>query len=1121
MAGAPEVRFADVQIAMRKRRGRHHAALTARPPPELAGRIDVRADVAITHAGTRWHARGQVFAEALDTDLARLRAHLPVPDSLRSGVGSARVWASFSDDVVGEVVADIAMRDAKAQLAADALPLELASISGRATYASKPDGFTFATRGLRFRLPTGLEAQPGNFSIARTAPAGQVPRVEVRADGIDLKIAATLIDYFPVPRDIKTQAQRFAPRGRIADATLTWSGEDAAHGKAYTLKGRFEDLAVNAVDAWPGFAGLTGSIEGSEAGGTLVLASRNATLELSAVFRSPLAFDALDAQASWKRAGRALEVTIGEARFANADGEGRVSGTWRSLPDSKEKSPGYADFKGSLTRVEATRVANYLPNGAAGTRDWLERSVRAGTSTRVGFELKGDLWQFPFGADSDGHFLVEGDIHGGQLRYHPDWPSVDRIEGTFRFENRRMEIHADTAAIFASRASGVSAVVADLGAKPPLLTIDGDIDTTGSDGVRFLRESPLVNGPGAFTRAIAIDGPARLKLHLEYPFYGTDPVRVTGDYDFAGATANVGSGLALREMQGRLSFSERGVRATSITGTIFGQPARLGMSSQPDGQVLTTIEGRIDAAAMGNAVPQPLRERLQGGTQWQARILSGRQGTDVAISSDLKGLAVTLPEPLAKAADDVRPMKLAIARLGADDELVTVALAGGVYGRFGHTGAAGARRWNAALRFGAPLASEPAREGLWLYGTLPALDVDAWQSVFAAPVGTPAPASAPEAVPAAAAPVPPSPAASEGVELRGLDLTLATVRYMGHDFAQMHAQLQRTGGRWSGSLDSPKVAGEVHWDPAGKGRVEAKLDRLAIGEAAHTEAHEAQPSGGDLPALDVTAERFEFRGHWLGRLELKAEPSGEQWLIDKLDIVNGHAKLRSTGGWRRTGAGSITTLALKLDTENLNALLGQFGYGDYLKRGHGSLDASLVWPGYPYDFSLATLAGTLKVDARRGQFAKIEPGAGKLLALLSLQSLPRRALLDFRDVFSEGFAFDRIQGDVKVARGVLLTDNFEISGPSAFVSLAGEVSLPDETQSLTMRVVPEVSEGVALAASLIGTPVLGLSTLLVSKLLRNPLGKAVAYEYQVKGSWDNPQVTRLSGPPPKAAAASP
>ncbi len=108
-----------------------------------------------------------------------------------------------------------------------------------------------------------------------------------------------------------------------------------------------------------------------------------------------------------------------------------------------------------------------------------------------------------------------------------------------------------------------------------------------------------------------------------------------------------------------------------------------------------------------------------------------------------------------------------------------------------------------------------------------------------------------------------------------------------------------------------------------------------------------------------------------------------------------------------------------------------------------------------------------------------------------------------------------------MARGVLITEDFEISGPSAFVSLTGEVSLPQETQTLTVRVVPEVSEGIALAATLIGTPVLGLSTLLVSKLLKNPLGKAVAYEYLVTGPWDNPQVLRTSAAPPKAAAATP
>jgi uncharacterized protein YhdP len=134
-------------------------------------------------------------------------------------------------------------------------------------------------------------------------------------------------------------------------------------------------------------------------------------------------------------------------------------------------------------------------------------------------------------------------------------------------------------------------------------------------------------------------------------------------------------------------------------------------------------------------------------------------------------------------------------------------------------------------------------------------------------------------------------------------------------------------------------------------------------------------------------------------------------------------------------------------------------------------------------------------------------------------------MFDFGDIFGEGFAFERISGDVKVARGVLLTDAFEISGPAAFVNLFGEVALVDETQTLTMQVVPEVSEGVALAATVFGTPVLGLSTLLLSKLLKNPLGKAVAYEYRVTGSWDNPHVERISSPtrhtPESSASATP
>ena len=1097
-ARAPEVELQNVEIVMTQRLGRHRAALTAYPPRGLSGRIDIRANVSFTRAGNRWYTDGDVYFETRNADLGLLRMHVPVPESLRSGVGSLRVWAHLAGaEGVKEVVADINMRDAKAQLAADALPLEIASVSGRATYRAEPDGFTFSTEKLRFRLASGQEVRPGDFVLSRR---GRPERVDVRADGIDLKIAATLLDYFPLPKDFKAQVLRFAPRGRIVDAHVSWAAADPASD--YTIKGRFEDLALNAADFYPGAWGISGSIEGTQAQGRIEIAAKNAGLDVPHIFRAPLVLDTLEAHASWKRVGGALEVDVADAHAANADAELRTSGLWRSVSDPRHHSPGFVDLKGTVIRARLNKVADYIPNNIAITRDWLDRSVLDGTTANAPFEVRGDLWYFPWGTEEDGHFVVSGPVRDGRLKYHPEWPSVDSIQGNLKFENRRMEIHADRAAIFASKATNVTAVIDNLGGRPSLLTVSGDVDTTGVDSVRFLRESPLVDGPGAFTRAVAIEGPARLKLQLSFPLGGgVDPVRVAGDYNFAGATATVGKTLAMRDVKGHLTFTEKGVRAPQITGTLFDKPATLSMGTQPDGQVVTQIDGRIEQDAMGPYVPAPMLAKLTGGFDWHARLVSGRQGAELVVTSDLKGLASTLPVPLAKAADDARGATLTMSRLGTETEVSSIALEGGGYGRFSR---AADGRWNVALKFGTPVETEPVRDGLWLYGQLPFVDVDAWQGLFAIPHGA-------------------RPAADDeqALALRGIDMKLDRAHYLGREFRQMGAKLERKGALWTGRLESPLVTGNVQWTLGGKGRLVAKLDRLSIQEPSATSGavDTPQASDQDLPSLDVSAERFEFKGHWLGHLELRAEPDGEDWRIDQLDIVSDHSKFTSTGRWRRAGSDGLTTLDVKLETDSLNALLTQFGYGELIQRGDGKLQGTLVWAGYPYEFALAKLAGKFKVRANYGQFAKIDPGAGKLLALISLQSLPQRASFDFQDVFSAGFAFDRIEGDLKIARGVMLTDNFEIQGPSAFVKMKGEVSLPAETQNLTMRIVPEVGESVALAATVFATPIAGLSTLLVSKLLKNPFGQVVAYEYRVTGSWDNPQVSKLGGPEPKPEAA--
>lgn len=1105
LAGAPEVELRRVEIAMRKEGRLHRVALEATPPADLADRLDLRAQLAFSREGTGWRAAGTAYAEATGADLARLRMHVPIPDALRTGRGHARAWVEFEPGRVREVTADARLAGVRVQLAADALPLELESLSGRAFYRAQEGGYAAGASDLAFRTREGLAARGADFSVSMARAAGEAPRGEVRANGVDLKIAAALLDYLPVPREAKAQAHRYAPRGRLADSSLVWTGESLAAASAWRVKSRFEDLAVAAVDGLPGASGLSGTLEGDDRGGKLRLDARGAAFEAGTVFRAPLALDELEARATWQREGGHLEVRIESARLANAEAEVTVAGTWRAMPESPHASPGWVDLAGQVHRASAPAVAAYLPNTLPDTRDWLGKAVLAGKVSDGRFELKGDLWHFPFRDGKEGRFKVEAAIEGGRLQYHPAWPSVDRVKGAIRFENARMEIDATEAYIYASRARSARAVVADLGADPPLLVIEGDMDTTGADSARFLRETPLVEGPGAFTRTVGIEGPARLKIRLAWPLWGPAPFRLQGEYAFAGATASVGRSLYLTGLRGPLAFTEKSVSAPELTGTMFGQPATLRLSTQADGAVLTQLDGRLGAPVLGAFIPEAFTRRMAGATGWNARVVSGAQGTELRVESDLKGLAIGLPEPFAKRADEARPLAVTIRRLGSDDEETVAVLAGGVHARIRRQEApGGAAAWNAALKFGAAVAMEPVRDGLWLYGNLPRFDLDAWREALAAPAG-----AAEEAGAAA-------------LELRGMDVHFGTVRFTGRDFRQVGARLERVGGEWRGALASPAVAGEVSVDLRGQGRVRARLSRFAIGmaEAGAAGPEPAPPAEHeDLPALDIAADRFEFRGRWLGRLELVARPDGRDWRIERLDIANDHAKLASSGAWRRTAAGPITQLDLKLDTRNLHALLDQFGYGAFVNRGEAKLEGQLVWPGYPYEFAPGVLSGRFKVQAAKGQFARMEPGAGKLLGLISLQSIPRRLSFDFRDIFSEGFAFDRISGEAKLARGILLTQDFEVAGPSAFVSMAGEVSLPLETQNLTLKVVPEVGEGVAIAATVLGTPVMGLTTLLLQKLLQNPLGKVVSYEYLVTGSWDNPSVTRLGAGPAPAEAA--
>ena len=200
----------------------------------------------------------------------------------------------------------------------------------------------------------------------------------------------------------------------------------------------------------------------------------------------------------------------------------------------------------------------------------------------------------------------------------------------------------------------------------------------------------------------------------------------------------------------------------------------------------------------------------------------------------------------------------------------------------------------------------------------------------------------------------------------------------------------------------------------------------------------------------------------------------------------------------------------------MGVFLERFGYAEAIKGGRGKLEGPISWSGDPLTLDYATLSGKLQMQAEDGQFLQIEPGIGKLVSLMSLQMLPRRIALDFRDVFSKGFRFDRIASSMSIERGVMAVSEFHMRGPAADVNMTGQIDLSFETQNLSVKVIPQLGDTASTVMGLVN-PVVGVATLIAGRIFKNPLGKLFAYDYLITGTWTDPKIEKLQPEPPPPA----
>jgi uncharacterized protein (TIGR02099 family) len=1077
--GAPPLVLEDLQFGLDNRGSLHRFGFSAAPPASLAARIDVRGEVTGDIGEALDEMSGRIFVQLDYADLAGWRTWIDYPLDLPRGRGALRLWGDLADGQ-GRVVADLALEEVSLRLGRTLPELELASLRGRIEGRHKADEWAVAGRKVELQTRDGIRVAPTDFAAEWREPeAGVRVSGAASASFLDLAVIANLAAHLPLDPRSRELIARHRPEGQISEPRLTWRTQ-AGELEAWSLKATFSNLGVAAGGYFPGARGLAGNIDANEQGGGLNLTNAASTLSLPAVFAEPeIDLDRLAAKVSWTAGDGVLDVRLERLQFAGAEAAGSASGSYRFAGGG----PGSIDLVAQLDRADGTAVWRYMPKVInADVPAWLRHAIVAGNARDARLVLKGDLRDFPFVEPGSGTFSVTARAFGVHLDYAEGWPAIEGIDADLHF-GAGMKVVADKGRIFGVGLERVVAEIPDFAAAEEMLLIRGEAAGPTADFLKFVDVSPVGTKIDHFTREMKAAGNGRLSLALDMPLRQVPDTKVRGDFALHNNRIEVTSGLPpIADVSGRLQVSENGVAARELSGRAFGGPLKVQVRTTPE-RVAVSAAGNAQIGEVARHFRWPLVDQLTGSANWKAEVGIRKSNADVVIESDLVGVSSPLPDPLNKNA--ASPLALRIERSLPDATREQYRVQLGDVGRGLLVRRDGVLE-RGVFAVGNGDANRLPERGLAVRIGGTQLDGDAWRA-YLARTGD-------------------NGGAGAGGEIDVLTVRTDRLRLFGRDFRSVDVAVRPRDTGWQIALDMREAAGELFWRGSGDGLLRGRLSRLYLLPAAEATKTDTTVLNA-LPAMELAVDDLRIGDRALGALQLVARNVQGAWNLDKLTIRNPDGALTGKGVWKNVGT-QQTRLDFELVADDVGGLLDRLGYVDAVRSGSATLTGDLFWNGPPTGLDYPSLTGSLAVQARKGQFNKLQPGVGKLLGLISLQSLPRRLTLDFRDIFSEGFAFDVIEGKMGVSRGVMRTaEPLAIRGPAAQIEIAGSTDLSAETQDLNVVVRPELGTVAALGVAAIN-PVAGAATLLASAVGQNPLNRLFSYRYHVTGTWSDPVVNK-------------
>ncbi len=270
-----------------------------------------------------------------------------------------------------------------------------------------------------------------------------------------------------------------------------------------------------------------------------------------------------------------------------------------------------------------------------------------------------------------------------------------------------------------------------------------------------------------------------------------------------------------------------------------------------------------------------------------------------------------------------------------------------------------------------------------------------------------------------------------------------------------------------------------------------------------------------LPAVHFSCQDMMYGSTPLGRVTFELLPTNRGMTITQLTARSTFYQIDARGTWLENG----THIQGKVQTQHVDSVLAAWGDAPVnYTLSNGTLQFQFAWAGAPWAVNLKTVSGTANLVLGKGQVLHLDKetsakvGWGRMLNILSLQSIPRRLSLDFSDVFAKGYSFDSLKGNFTLQNGSAFTQDAHLGSEVAHINIYGRFGLAAHDYDLRMDVTPHVTSSLPVVAALaLSNPLIGVATWMVGKMVNPAVSKMTTYHYAITGGWDNPQWRKVGG----------